>query len=43
MGHYYDAAGNPRHTYTNDKGKIIPMRFPQVAKENLFPSVSTVL
>ena len=43
MGHYYDEAGTPRHTYTNDKGKIIPMRFPQVSKENLFPSVSTVL
>ena len=43
MGHYYDEAGNPRHTYVNDKGKIIPMRFPQVAKDNLFPSVSTVL
>lgn len=43
MGHYYDEAGNPRHTYQNDKGKIIPMRFPRVATENLFPSVSTVI
>ena len=43
MGHYYDESGNPRHTYQNDKGKIIPMRFPQVAKENLSPSTSTVI
>ena len=43
MGHYYDEAGNPRHTYQNDKGKIIPMRFPRVAQENLFPSTSTVI
>ena len=43
MGHYYDEAGNPRHTYQNDKGKIISMRFPRVATENLFPSVSTVI
>ena len=43
MGHYYDAAGKPRHEYTNDKGKVIPMRFPRVAQENLFPSVSTVI
>ena len=42
-GHWYDKDGNPAYTYENAKGETKNTTLRQARKENLFPSVTTVI